>query len=98
MPVLREDSVLIMNIRFAQETDLDSILKVIETAFSDEENKVIMNLAQELHQETTSPSIKSKDEVSARKVLVNMFGEISQQTLLIAEQNAQLDRNQKGIR
>tara|TARA_B100001057_G_C22324468_1_gene747057 strand:- start:197 stop:400 length:204 start_codon:yes stop_codon:yes gene_type:complete len=42
--------------------------------------------------------IKSKDEVSARKVLVKMFGEISQQTLLIAEQNAQLDRNQKGIR
>ena len=48
-----------MNIRLAQETDLDSILKVIETAFSDEENKVIMNLVQELHQETTSPSIKS---------------------------------------
>jgi len=50
---------LIMNIRLAQETDLDSILRVIETAFSDEENKVIMNLVQELHQETTSPSIKS---------------------------------------
>ena len=48
-----------MNIRLAQETDLDSILKVIETAFSDEENKVIINLVQELHQETTSPSIKS---------------------------------------
>ena len=48
-----------MNIRLAQETDLDSILKVIETAFSDEENKVIMNLVQELHQETISPSIKS---------------------------------------
>jgi putative acetyltransferase len=48
-----------MNTRLAQETDLDSILKVIETAFSDEENKVIMNLVQELHQETTSPSIKS---------------------------------------
>ena len=48
-----------MNIRFAQEKDLDSILKVIESAFSDEENKVIMNLVQELHQETTSPSIKS---------------------------------------
>ena len=47
-----------MDIRLAQETDLDSILKVIETAFSDEENKVIMNLVQELHQETTSPSIK----------------------------------------
>ena len=48
-----------MNIRIAQETDLESILKVIETAFSDEENKVITNLVQELHQETTSPSIKS---------------------------------------
>jgi putative acetyltransferase len=43
---------LIMNIRLAQETDLDSILKVIETAFSDEENKVIMNLVQELSRET----------------------------------------------
>ena len=42
--------------------------------------------------------IKSKDEIAARKVLVKMFGEISQQTLLIAEQNAQLDRNQRGIR
>ena len=59
MPVLREDSVLIMNIRFAQETDLDSILKVIETAFSNEENKVIINLVQELSREVTSPSIKS---------------------------------------
>jgi putative acetyltransferase len=48
-----------MNTRLAQETDLDSILKVIETAFSDEEKKVIMNLVQELHQETTGPSIKS---------------------------------------
>ena len=50
---------LIMNIRLAQETDLDSILKVIETAFSDEENKVIINLVQELSRETSSPSIKS---------------------------------------
>lgn len=33
-----------MNIRLAQEIDLDSILKVIKTAFSDEENKVIINL------------------------------------------------------
>jgi putative acetyltransferase len=48
-----------MNIRLAQEIDLDSVLKVIKTAFSDEENKVIMNLVQELHQETISPSIKS---------------------------------------
>lgn len=50
---------LSMNIRLTQQTDLDSVLKVIKTAFSDEENKVIMNLVQELHQETTSPSIKS---------------------------------------
>ena len=48
-----------MNTRHAQETDLKSVLKVIETAFSDEENKVIMNLVQELSRETTSPSIKS---------------------------------------
>ena len=48
-----------MDIRLAQEIDLDSILKVIETAFSDEENKVIMNLAQELSREVTSPSIRS---------------------------------------
>ena len=48
-----------MNIRLAQETDLDSILKVIETAFSDEENKLIMNLVVELSEETISPSIKS---------------------------------------
>ena len=48
-----------ITIRRAQETDLGSIQKVIETAFSDEENKVIMNLAQELSKETTSPSIKS---------------------------------------
>ena len=33
--------------------------------------------------------IKSKDEIAARKVLVKMFGEISQQTLLLGEQNAQ---------
>ena len=36
--------------------------------------------------------IKSKDEVAARKVLVKMFGEISQQTLLLGEQNAELDK------
>ena len=34
--------------------------------------------------------IKSKDETAARKVLVKMFGEISQQTLLPSEQNTQL--------
>ena len=36
--------------------------------------------------------IKSKDEIAARKVLVKMFGEISQQTLLLGEQNAELDK------
>ena len=30
-----------------------------------------------------SEYIKSKDEIAARKVLVKMFGEISQQTLLL---------------
>jgi hypothetical protein len=44
--------------------------------------------------------IKSKDEISARKVLVKMLSEVSQQTLMIGEQNAQLDRNMKlkGLR
>ena len=42
--------------------------------------------------------IKSKDEIAARKVLVKMFGEICQQTLMLGEQNAQMDRNQKGIK
>ena len=42
--------------------------------------------------------IKSKDEIAARNVLVKMFGEVSQQTLLVGEQNAQLDRNQKGLK
>ena len=36
--------------------------------------------------------IKSKDEIAARKVLVKMFGETSQQTLLLDEQNAELDK------
>ena len=36
--------------------------------------------------------IKSKDEIAARKVLVKMFGEISQQTLLLGEQNVELHR------
>ena len=48
-----------MKIGITQETDWDSIHKVIETAFLDEENKVIMNLAQELSNEITTPSIKS---------------------------------------
>jgi len=42
--------------------------------------------------------VRAKDEVSARKVMVKMFGEISQQTLLLGEQIAQLDRNQRGIK
>ena len=42
--------------------------------------------------------IKSKDEIAARKVLVKMFAEISQQTLLLGEQNAQLDRNLRGLK
>ena len=42
--------------------------------------------------------IKSKDEIAARKVLVKMLGEISQQTLLLGEQNAQMDRNQRGMK
>jgi len=42
--------------------------------------------------------IKSKDEISTRKVLVKMLTGISQQTLLLGEQNAQMDRNQEGLR
>ena len=42
--------------------------------------------------------IRARDEVSARKVLVKMFGEISQQTLLLGEQNSQMDRNQRGMK
>jgi len=38
-----------------------------------------------------SEYIRAKDEISARKVLVKMFAEISQQTLLLGEQNAQLE-------
>ena len=41
--------------------------------------------------------IKSKDEIAARKVLVKMFGEISQQTLLLGIQNAQMDRIRKDL-
>ena len=42
--------------------------------------------------------IKSKDEIAARKVLVKMFCEISQQALLLGEQNAQMDRNQREMK
>lgn len=48
-----------MNIRMALGTDLASIRKVIEAAFSDEENKVIGNVAADLASDTTHPSIKS---------------------------------------
>ena len=49
----------IVNIRFVQDTDFDSIRRVIETAFPDGENKVIMGLVQELSRETTTPPVKS---------------------------------------
>ena len=42
--------------------------------------------------------IKSKDEIAARKVLVKMFGEIAQRTLLLGEQDTQMDRNQTGVK
>jgi hypothetical protein len=41
---------------------------------------------------------RAKDDVSARKVMVKMFTEVSQQTLLIGEQISQLDRNVKGMK
>ena len=36
--------------------------------------------------------VRQKDEVSARKVLVKMFGELSNQTSLLAEKSAQMDK------
>ena len=48
-----------MRIRFFQETDENAISAVVETAFCEEENKPIIELALELVRETTSPSIKS---------------------------------------
>ena len=41
---------------------------------------------------------RAKDDISARKVMVKFFSEIALQNLFLAEQIAQLDRNQKGIR
>ena len=41
---------------------------------------------------------RAKGDVSAQKVLVKFFNEIAVQNLFLAEQIAQLDRNQKGIR
>ena len=46
-----------MRIRFFQETDENAIGAVIEAAFCEEENKLIMTLALELARDTTSPSI-----------------------------------------
>ena len=42
--------------------------------------------------------IKSKDEVAARKVMVKMFGEISQQILLVSKQSAEIDRNHRRVK
>ena len=42
--------------------------------------------------------IRAKTETDVRKSLVKMMNELSVQTTLLAEQNAQLDRNQKGIK
>jgi len=48
-----------MNIRLSQgQLDVSAIGMVIEKAFCDEENKLIMNLVVELSEETISPSIK----------------------------------------
>ena len=48
-----------MKIRYTQKTVSYSIKEVIKTAFSEEESKVVMDLVEELHRETTAPSIKS---------------------------------------
>ena len=45
-----------------------------------------------------SEYIRSKDETTGRKILVKIFAEISQQTLLLGEQNAQLNRNLQGVK
>ncbi|MDA9776616.1 hypothetical protein N9C64_02705 [Paracoccaceae bacterium] len=42
--------------------------------------------------------VRAKDETAAKKVLVKMFAEISQQILMLGEQSAQMDRNQKGLK
>ena len=42
--------------------------------------------------------IRAKTEPDARKSLVKMMNELSIQTSLLAEQNAQLDRNQRGVK
>jgi len=42
--------------------------------------------------------VRAKDETAAKRVLVKMFAEISQQTLLLGEQNAQLNRMVLGMK
>ena len=39
--------------------------------------------------------VRQKDEVTARKVLVKMLGELSNQISLLAEQAVQMDSNKK---
>ena len=48
-----------MKIRLLEETDLEKVLDVIETAFPDEENKLIMELATELVKDASTYPIKS---------------------------------------
>lgn len=48
-----------MNIRLAQAADLESVQKIIEAAFPDEESRVINEFAADLATETASPPIKS---------------------------------------
>ena len=48
-----------MKIRLLEETDLEKVLDVIETAFPDEENKLIMELATELVNDASTYPIKS---------------------------------------
>lgn len=50
---------VIINIRLFQKADLISVLKVIETSFSDEENEEISQFAFDLSTETSSPLIMS---------------------------------------
>tara|TARA_R110002153_G_scaffold42754_2_gene121148 strand:+ start:442 stop:642 length:201 start_codon:yes stop_codon:yes gene_type:complete len=42
--------------------------------------------------------VRAKDETAAKRVLVKMFAEISQQTLLLGEQNVQLNRMVLGMK
>ena len=42
--------------------------------------------------------VRAKDETVAKKVLVKIFSEISQQTLLLGEQNVQLNRMVLGMK